>query len=185
MLDKTSLIVLKFELRRSEIMISGKNVIIRGVQKEDSANIYEWVNVEELRDLTGTLYPVSEFEHEAWIKNVTTSGSTKLFLVLDKSDGRKIGTIGLKNFDTINRNVELFISLNISGGYGADAVETLADYCFRRLNIHKVYLNVFESNKRAIRCYEKAGFVREGVLLEHHFSNYGFENVVMMGKIKG
>ena len=42
-------------------MISGKYVEIRGIVKEDAPLIYEWVNREDLRDLTGTLYPVSEY----------------------------------------------------------------------------------------------------------------------------
>ncbi|MBQ7289222.1 MAG: GNAT family N-acetyltransferase [Clostridia bacterium] len=164
-------------------MITGSKVAIRGLTKEDSANIYEWVNKEELRALTGTLYPVSEYEHEEWIRRTTTSGNTKLFLVFEKVSGKKLGTIGLKNFDYTNRNVELFISLGISGGFGTDAVKTLTDYCFAHLNIHKVYLYVFESNQRAVRCYEKAGFINEGTLSEHHFNNYNYESVIVMGRL--
>ena len=162
-------------------MISGENVIIRGLCKEDAKHIYEWVNTEELRSLTGTLYPVSEFEHEEWVKRVTTSAGTKLFVVTDKETGKPLGTIGLKNFDYTNRRAELFISLAISGGYGADAVRTLVRYCFGHLNLHRVYLHVFESNKRAQRCYEKAGFTKEGELVDHHFNNHRYENVWVMG----
>lgn len=45
------------------------------------------------------------------------------------------------------------------------------------------YLHVFESNKRAIRCYEKAGFFVEGTLFEHHFGQEKYENVLVMGKV--
>ena len=162
-------------------MITGNNVIIKGITKEDSSDILNWVNKEELRSLTGTLYPVSEYEHEEWIKRILTSNDKKLFIVADKESGQKIGTIGLKNFDHTNHNVELFISLGKSGGYGADAVQTLVNYCFTHLNIHKVYLNVFESNKRAIKCYEKSGFVKEGVLQDHHFNKGHYESVIVMG----
>ena len=165
-------------------MITGERVILRGVKREDFSDIYEWANKEENRPLTGTQYPVSEYEHEKWIQAVTTSGETKLFLVLDKETGNKLGTIGLKHFDVTNRNVEIFINLGVCGGYGTDAVITLSEYCFRHLNYHKVYLYVFETNKRAIRCYEKAGFIKEGELIEHHFNNYQYESVLVMAKIK-
>ncbi len=164
-------------------MITGEKIILRGIKKEDINDIYEWVNIEENRKFTGTQYPISEFEHEKWLNTVTTLCDMKLFLVLDKIDEKKIGTIGLKNFDFTNRNVELFINLGISGGYGSDAVATLTEYCFRQLNYHKVYLHVFESNRRAIRCYEKAGFTIEGKLTEHHFNNYNYEDVFVMSKI--
>lgn len=42
-------------------MISGKIVKIKGISKQDAPLIYEWVNKENLRDLTGTLYPISEY----------------------------------------------------------------------------------------------------------------------------
>ena len=33
---------------------------------------------------------------------------------------------------------------------------------------------------RAIRCYEKAGFQKEGMLREHHFSGGAYEAVLVM-----
>ena len=81
----------------------------------------------------------------------------------------------------------MFISIGDSsfmgGGFGTDAVNTLVNFCFMHLNLHKVYLHVFESNKRAIKCYEKAGFRVEGTLLEHHFAQGKYENVLIMGRI--
>ena len=69
-------------------------------------------------------------------------------------------------------------------GFGSDAVIAFTDFCFTKLNLHKVYLRVFESNKRAICCYEKAGYKVEGRLVEHHFSNGEYEDVLLMGKTK-
>lgn len=165
-------------------MISGKYVEIRGIAKEDAPLIYEWVNREDLRDLTGTLYPVSEYEHEKWIQNVTLAQDKKLFAVY--RDNRCIGTIGLKFIDHINSNAELFISLGDTSipGIGTDAVSTLVDYCFTHLNFHKIYLHVFESNKRAISCYKNAGFTVEGELKDQHFSNGTYESVLIMSKIR-
>ena len=97
-------------------MISGKIIELRGISKQDAPLIYEWVNREDLRDLTGTLYPISEYEHEKWIQNVTMSGNQKLFAVYHEDNC--IGTIGLKNIDQTSRNAELYISLGkiIPGG---------------------------------------------------------------------
>jgi len=47
-------------------------------------------------------------------------------------------------------------------GYGTDAMRVMLRYAFVELNLHRVSLNVFEYNPRAIRSYEKCGFVREG-----------------------
>ena len=47
-------------------------------------------------------------------------------------------------------------------GYGTDAMQTFLRYAFLELNLHRVSLGVFSYNPRAIRSYEKAGFVLEG-----------------------
>ena len=173
-------------------MITGEKTLLRGITKDDASVIYKWVNCEELRSLTGTLYPVSEYEHDEWIKRAVTASDKKLFMICDRETSTPIGTIGLKNFDSINKRAELFISIGNSeflstpsskGGYGTDAVKTLVNYCFNHLNIHKISLNVFASNKRAIRCYETAGFVQEGLLKQHHFSNGAYEDVYVMAII--
>ena len=168
-------------------MIVGEKVNLCGITKESSNKIYEWVNNPELKRYTGTIYPVSEFEHEKWIENKMQSKNEKIFLICTKKDSEPIGTIGLKNIDFINSNVELYISIGNNNfknkGFGTDAVITLTDFCFVRLGLHKVYLRVFESNKEAIHCYEKSGYLIEGKLQEQHFDGGKFENVLIMAKI--
>lgn len=165
-------------------MISGKIVEIRGITKEDAPLIYKWVNREDLRDLTGTLYPVSEYEHEKWIQSVTLSPDKKLFAVY--SNEHCIGTIGIKNIDRVNSHAELFISLGETDTHmvGTDTISTFVDYCFEHLNFHKIYLHVFESNTRAVRCYKNAGFSIEGELKDHHFSQGKYETVFLMAKVR-
>jgi RimJ/RimL family protein N-acetyltransferase len=47
-------------------------------------------------------------------------------------------------------------------GFGTDAMRVMLRYAFNELNLRRVGLIVFEYNPRAIRSYEKAGFVHEG-----------------------
>lgn len=42
-------------------------------------------------------------------------------------------------------------------------------YAFETLNLNRVELGVHDFNTRAIRAYERAGFVREGVRRQHAF----------------
>lgn len=47
-------------------------------------------------------------------------------------------------------------------GYGTEAMQLVLDFAFNELNLHRVTLNVFDFNRRAMRSYEKSGFVHEG-----------------------
>jgi len=50
-------------------------------------------------------------------------------------------------------------------------VAILTDYAFTMRNVPKVHLSVHATNERAIRAYEAVGFVVEGRLREHAWSN--------------
>ena len=67
-------------------------------------------------------------------------------------------------------------------GYGSEAMALLCDFCFREMNLHKLKVSVFAFNEPAIRCYEKNGFVREGVLKGEIFRDGQYQDVVLLAK---
>jgi RimJ/RimL family protein N-acetyltransferase len=79
---------------------------------------------------------------------------------------RLIGFVGLGGIQWNNGDAFVGISLgerqDWGKGYGTDAMRVLLRYAFDELNLHRVSLDVFEYNPRAIRSYEKAGFTVEG-----------------------
>jgi RimJ/RimL family protein N-acetyltransferase len=83
-------------------------------------------------------------------------------------DDRLIGWIGLDGVDWPNGDAWVGIGIGERDcwgkGYGTDAMRVLLRYAFMELSLHRVSLSVYEYNPRAIRSYEKAGFVHEGRL---------------------
>ena len=54
-------------------------------------------------------------------------------------------------------------------GLGTDAVRTLCRFGFDHMNLQRIELDVFETNPRAKRAYEKVGFVVEGTRRRSEF----------------
>ncbi|MGE5124379.1 MAG: GNAT family N-acetyltransferase [Acidobacteriaceae bacterium] len=83
---------------------------------------------------------------------------------LDKDE--LIGFIGL--FDLFQQHGDALVAIALGErdywgqGFGTDAMRVLLRYAFNELNLHRVGLIVFEYNLRAMRSYEKAGFIPEG-----------------------
>lgn len=81
-----------------------------------------------------------------------------------------IGFIGL--FDLFQHHGDTLVAIALGErdywgkGYGTDAMRIMLRYAFNELNLRRVGLIVFEYNPRAIRSYEKAGFVPEGRVRE-------------------
>jgi RimJ/RimL family protein N-acetyltransferase len=60
----------------------------------------------------------------------------------------------------------------------------MLNYGFNTLNLNRVYLRVYESNPRGIRCYEKAGFRHEGRLRQAIFQDGRYIDLLMMSVIR-
>jgi RimJ/RimL family protein N-acetyltransferase len=69
-------------------------------------------------------------------------------------------------------------------GYGTDAMRLVLRYAFMELNLERVSLNVFLSNERAVRSYEKAGFQREGIERQNTHRDGKTEDVLYMGILR-
>ncbi len=52
------------------------------------------------------------------------------------------------------------------------------------LELNRVELTTDEENARAIRCYEKCGFAREGLLRQHRLIDGKFGNTVVMAVLR-
>ncbi|HOP12048.1 MAG TPA: GNAT family protein [Oscillospiraceae bacterium] len=56
-----------------------------------------------------------------------------------------------------------------SKGIGTIVTKLMLEYGFETLHFHRIDLKVLEYNFRGIRCYEKCGFKKEGVLRDSAF----------------
>lgn len=97
-------------------------------------------------------------------------------------DWQFVGVTGLYDPYSVYQNYEfrimIFNSEEIGKGIGQEATWLCTDYAFRRLNAHRVWLGVHEDNRGAIKCYEKCGYVKEGVLRDAIYAYGKFSHAV-------
>jgi RimJ/RimL family protein N-acetyltransferase len=111
---------------------------------------------------------VSSKAVKEWLKKKpeNTRGDQFIFSIRILQDDRLIGDVGLDG--VLWSHGDAFMGIGIGDreywgkGYGTDAMHLILRYAFIELNLQRVSLNVFEYNLRAIRSYEKLGFVHEG-----------------------
>jgi len=105
-----------------------------------------------------------------------------------EADGAVIGICGLFHVDPVGRTAELGITIGDKTywgqGFGREAVGLLVDYAFRLLNLQRVYLRVHGRNERAIRAYRASGFIEEGRLRRHVWSDGAYDDLVYMGVLR-
>lgn len=166
-------------------MLHGELVTLRAFRDDDLVLLNAWANDVETEVAGGGAPPTPRPQSSTtrlWEQRGEDKSSVDFII---EADGKAIGELGLFNPDTVARTVELGITIGDKAywgrGYGTDAVRLVTDYAFRMRNIRKVHLNVLAPNARAIGAYTKAGFVEEGRLREHVWSDGGYVDLVQMG----
>ncbi len=161
-------------------MLEGKKVILRDRDwKKDFEDRFRWRNEPEIffwaepwRKLkTITRKEMKELWYSA--KEHQADPSVAKLFEIDTNEGTHIGGIAYFDIHPEKHKCEVGISIYekdyLGKGYGTDAMKTLLSYLFSEKKLHRVELNTWSENKRAIRCYEKCGFHLEGTLRESVF----------------
>ena len=69
-------------------------------------------------------------------------------------------------------------------GYGRISVRFIKKYCFEVLKYHRLWLDAYTDNERAIGLYASEGFVQEGILRECKKHGEGYRSMVVMSMLE-
>lgn len=147
----------------------------------------EWVDSPELLLQWGG--PAFQFplDHKQ-LDDYVNLADNYVFKVVDSDTSRTVGHISLGKVDLNNESARIgkvFVSPSERGnGIGEQMVDAILSFSFNELQLHKVSLGVFDFNHAAIRCYEKAGFKKDGLLRDHRKIKNEFWNLYEMSLLQ-
>lgn len=148
---------------------------LRKLNEKDAEGMLEWMHDPEIQNsfqidmINRTREDVIEFIRHSRID--MAEGESIHYAIADDAD-EYLGTISLKNMDLMAKNAEYAICLRKKAqgrGIAVEATRELLKRAFLEFNMERVYLNVLSENRKAIRLYEKCGFVYEGEFRKHLF----------------
>ncbi|MBO9597782.1 MAG: GNAT family N-acetyltransferase [Cohnella sp.] len=164
--------------------LEGTKVYLRPIELADTDWYFASLYDKNTRKFTGTQKHYSREQIARYIEGKSQDSSSVLLLIATCKDDRLVGDIAIQNIDTMNRNANIRIAINNDAyqgkGYGTEALRLMLDYGFGILNLHRIELNVFSYNERAMHVYEKLGFKREGVQREALFYDHQYYDSILM-----
>ena len=158
-------------------IIPSKLVRLRPLGPDDLPDLIRWYGDPE----------VNHWLHQSEYRDVSeqrvrekfgpgTGSECDLRWIIETANGKSIGLIRLDGIEPVHGKAELALSIGEkefwSQGYGTDAISAALRWGFVELGLRRVWLITDADNARGIRCYEKCGFRREGVLRGHRL-RYG------------
>ena len=169
--------------------LQGEHVNLRGLRREDLDSVRNWWDcAEATRFMETGVFPTTEARLEDFYRTSTESSNTVVFVVEERSTGSTIGLSGLYEIFWPGRRAEFRILIGDPGvfdkGYGTEATLMTIDYGFVRLNMEVIHLGVNAANARAVRAYEKAGFIHEGIRRKFVYARGEYNDAVVMSMLR-
>jgi RimJ/RimL family protein N-acetyltransferase len=173
-------------------MIYGDRMRLRSPERSDLERFVRWINDPDVIQGLSLYRPMSMVEEEKWFENMLQRDPDEHPLVIEIRQSDQgwlpIGTLGLFGIEWRARSAELGIMIGEKSywdqGYGSEAIRLLLNHAFEVLNLNRVFLRVFEFNGRAIRAYEKIGFVPEGRLRQAEYTSGRYFDVLILGILR-
>ncbi|MFD2923615.1 GNAT family N-acetyltransferase [Halobacillus naozhouensis] len=152
---------------------------LRYFSEKDFPQLIDWMTSPEFLLQWGGPkfhYPLNYEQLKEYVVDSNSDHSSQLiYSVVDKQTDATIGHIALRNIDRGNQSARIgkvIVSDEARGkGIGTLMMKEVLKVAFDQLQLHKVSLGVFDFNQPAIRCYEKVGFKKDGLLRDHRKMN--------------
>ncbi len=174
-------------LWKSKYTDISSDIYIRPMEEADVDKWVAWRNSDLVK---GYYIYRGEFTRQSqldWMKANVDTGKACLMIICLMEDDRPIGCVQIKDIDRFHNKGEYGIFIGEADaqgkGYGNAAAKMMLRYGFEELSLHRIYLEAIEGNERAIKSYENAGFVKEGILKDNAFIDGTYKNIVWMGAI--
>lgn len=143
--------------------LRGERVVLRALRVDDAPRLAELAAHPDV----ARWWP--DLDEAELVAKADEESDSTCFAVLH--DGELIGLVQYHEEDDLeyrHAGIDLFIgALYQDRGLGTDTVRTIARHLVHDRGHHRLTIDPVAHNARAIRCYEKVGFRRVGVMREY------------------
>jgi RimJ/RimL family protein N-acetyltransferase len=114
------------------------------------------------------LRPLTSFQARGYFDSIVLPASARntCWAIHEHATGRFIGSTALTDIDEGRGSGKFRIVIgektDWSMGFGTEATRLVAREAAERLSLHTIRLEVFTHNQRALRAYQRVGFVETG-----------------------
>ena len=166
-------------------VLTGGRTVLRPFTEADAEVMAEIIEDPEVLHFTGAATGELTTERlRSWYGSRSAQPDRLDLAVTDRADGALVGEVVLYEFDAHARSCTFRTLIGPRGrgrGLGTEATRLVVGYGFEHLGLHRIQLEAYGHNARALRVYEKAGFVVEGVRREADLRDGEWVDWVVMG----
>lgn len=161
-------------MKRKITPFGNEVVKLRLIEESDLETTLAWRNQDDARIWFKNSSQLTLEQHQAWFQRYRDKDDDFLFVI--QAGGKLVGQASVYDIEWDKGRAEVGRFLaepsSLGKGYIRQACNALIGLCSETLNLRYLFLEVIESNERALRIYQKNGFLLE--------CRYG--NILRMGR---
>lgn len=165
-------------------VLTGDRTVLRPFTEADATVMAEIIEDPEVVRFTGEASEEFPMERlRSWYGSRSAQNDRLDLAVTDRATGELVGEVVLYEWDATARSCTFRTLVGPRGrgrGIGTEATRLIVGHGFEQLGLHRIQLEAYGHNPRALRVYEKVGFVVEGVRREADFRDGQWLDWVMM-----
>ena len=148
----------------------------------------KWRNDKITRNHTREYRLLNMINQKHWFETIHKDNPPK-FLMFGVTDKRKklVGVCGLTYIDWKNRHAEISNILSMVNWQrtkeAKNTLELLIDYGFNELNLHRLWVEIFDTIPENVKLFERMKFVKEGKLRDKLWRNSKWHNSFIYSKL--
>lgn len=161
----------KFSPKSAEtdaIVRTGALVRLQKHVARDEAHFIRWYTDADIAHmLRHDLRPLSPYQAQGYFNTIVLPNSAHgtAWAIHEISSGNLLGTTAITEIDETKGECLFRIVIGVKQawghGFGTDATRLVVAEAFERFKLNAVNLEVFDHNPRAVRSYEKVGFIEQ------------------------
>lgn len=172
-------------------MIKGNLTGLRAVDKKDLSLMRKWRNNPDFRKNFREVRELSKEHQERWFESSCVGNPNDfMFIIVDLKNNELIGAAGLLYINWIIRSADFSFYIGRNNdyiddeGFAEDAAKILIDYGFKNLNLHKIWMELYEFDNLKINFFKnKFDFQQDGMLRDNCFENGKYWNSIILSLI--
>lgn len=165
-------------------MIKGKLVGLRAVEREDLSLLRDWRNIPDFRKNFREVRELNMENQEKWFERIIENSKNDFMFIIERlKDKKPIGVCGLVYVNWIIRSTDFSFYIGDEAkyidddGYTEEAASLLLNYGFEDINMHKIWMELYEFDSKKIEFFtKKFDFSRDGLLRDNCFEGGKYYN---------
>ena len=148
---------------------------LRKLKTEDAPRMLEWMHDKSVVSHLGTDFSKKTLEDCLGFISASLQDEGNLHLAIADDEDTYMGTVSLKHIDRQAKNAEFAITVRacaMGKGFSACGMKEILRMGIEEIGLQDIYWCVSPKNARAVRFYDKHGYLRADTVPAQILGNY-------------